>query len=53
MDKKTQKERQLAFDSLPPAIQDCLSPEEIKLFLTADQWPEELFQKLDEFIVKE
>ncbi len=53
MDKKTQKERKKAFDSLPPAIRECLSPEEIKLFLNADQWPEELFQKLDEFIIKE
>jgi len=53
MDKKTQKERQKAFDSLPPAIRDCLSSEEKQLFLTADQWPDELFQKLDEFIIKE
>jgi len=53
MDKKTQKERQQAFDSLPPAIRDSLSPEEKQLFLTAEHWPEELFQKLDEFIVKE
>jgi hypothetical protein len=53
MDKKTLKERQQALDSIPPAIRDCLSPEEIKIFLTAEQWPEELFQKLDEFIVKE
>ncbi len=53
MDKKAQKERQKAFDSLPPAIRDCLSPEEKQLFLTADQWPDELFQKLDEFIISE
>ena len=53
MDKKIQKERKKAFDSLPPAIRESLSPEEKKLFLNADQWPEELFQKLDEFIIKE
>jgi len=53
MDKKTLKERKDAFDSLPPAIRESLSPEEKKFFLTAEKWPEELFQKLDEFIVKE
>jgi hypothetical protein len=53
MDKKTQKERQKAFDSLPPSVRECLSSEEKNLFLTAEQWPDELFQKLDEFIIKE
>ena len=53
MDKKTLKERKIAFDSLPPAIRENLSPEEKEIFLTAEEWPEELFQKLDEFIVKE
>ncbi|MBU0970267.1 MAG: hypothetical protein KKC20_06445 [Proteobacteria bacterium] len=53
MDKKTVKERQKAFESLPQAIRESLSPEEKNLFLTAEQWPEELFQKLDEFILKE
>ncbi len=53
MDKKAQKERQKAFDSLPPAIRDSLSQEEKQLFLTAEQWPEALFQKLEEFITKE
>ncbi len=53
MDKKTLKERKIAFESLPPAIREALSPEEKELFLTAAEWPEELFQKLDEFIVKE
>jgi len=53
MDKKAQKERQKAFDSLPPAIRESLSQEEKQLFLTAEQWPEELFQKLEEFIIKE
>lgn len=53
MDKKAQKERQKAFDSMPPAIRESLSEEEKQLFLTAEQWPEELFQKLEEFIIKE
>lgn len=53
MDKKTLKERRISFDSLPPAIRESLTEEEQEIFLTADQWPEELFAKLDEFIVKE
>ncbi len=53
MDKKTQKERKLALESLPPAVREGLTPEEIDQFLTADQWPEELFAKLDEFIIKD
>ena len=53
MDKKIKKEKQEAYDSLPPSIKESLTPEEKELFLTADQWPETLFAKLDEFIVKE
>lgn len=53
MNKKEQKERQIAFDSLPPAIRESLTPEEKEIFLTAEQWPEELFAKLDEFIIKD
>lgn len=53
MDKKTLKERKTAFESLPPAIRENFSPEEKEMFLTAEEWPEALFQKLDEFIVKE
>ncbi len=52
MDKKELKERQIALESLPPAVRESLSDEEKELFLTAEEWPEELFQKLDEFIVK-
>lgn len=52
MDKKIEKERKIAFESLPPAIRETLSPEEKQLFLTSEEWPEELFSKLDEFIVK-
>jgi len=53
MNKKTRKERQQSYDSLPPVIKDSLSEEEKALFLTAEKWPEELFEKLEEFIIKE
>lgn len=53
MDKKTLKMRQEAYESLPPIIKDSLTPEEKELFLTAEQWPDSLFAKLDEFITKE
>ncbi len=53
MDKKTLKERKTAFESLPPAVRESLTPEEKEIFLTADEWPEELFAKMDEFIIKE
>lgn len=53
MNKKETKERQTAYDSLPPAIRETLTPEEKDLFLNAEEWPEELFKKLDEFIVRE
>ena len=53
MDKKTRKEREIAFESLPPAVKESLTKEEKDLFLTSEQWPEELFDKLDEFIVKD
>ena len=51
--KKEQKERQISFESLPPSIRESLTEEEKELFLHADEWPESLFEKLDEFIVKE
>ena len=53
MDKKTKKERQNAYDSLPKGIKEKLTPEEKELFLTAETWPETLFEKLDEFLIKE
>lgn len=53
MDKKTEKERKIAYESLPPGIKDQLTAEEKEIFLTADTWPEELFAKLDEFIIKD
>jgi len=52
MDKKEKKQREQAYESLPPTVRDSLSPEEKQLFLAAELWPETLFEKLDEFIVK-
>ncbi len=49
----TDKERQIAYGSLPPSIKESLTPEEKELFLNAKEWPDSLFQKLDEFIIKE
>ncbi|MCD4675215.1 MAG: hypothetical protein K8S18_04365 [Desulfobacula sp.] len=51
--KKTDKERQMAYDSLPPSIKENLTEEEKQLFLSAEQWPDSLFEKLEEFIIKE
>ncbi|WP_165477779.1 hypothetical protein [Desulfobacter hydrogenophilus] len=53
MDKKKEKMRQEAYESLPPNIKDSLTPEEKEMFLTAEQWPDSLFLKLDEFITEE
>lgn len=50
--KKIDKERQLSYDSLPPGIKERLTEEEKTLFLNAEQWPDSLFKKLDEFIIK-
>ncbi len=53
MNKKISKERRQSYDSLPPSIKENLSEEEKELFLTAEKWPDELFEKLEEFIIKE
>ncbi|TYT74862.1 hypothetical protein [Desulfobotulus mexicanus] len=45
-----QKKRQEALSSLPPSARNNLSPEEVEIFLHGDVWPEELCQKLSEFI---
>nr|NJM04547.1 hypothetical protein [Desulfobacula sp.] len=52
-EKKAMMERQISFDSLPPNIRENMTEEEKQLFLHAEEWPETLFEKLDEFIVKE
>ncbi len=50
---KIDPERQMAFESLPPHIRDNMDETEKKLFLYAEEWPESLFTKLEEFIVPE
>lgn len=52
MEKKTQKQRQEAFDNLPQQVKDRLTPEEKSLFLFSESWPDTLFEKLDEFLIK-
>ena len=52
-EKKIDKERQKSFESLPPNIRESMTEEEKQLFLYADQWPDSLFEKLEEFIVKD
>jgi len=51
--KKIDKERLISFDSLPPNIRENMTEEEKDLFLHAEEWPESLFDKLEEFIVKD
>lgn len=53
MDKKIDKIRQEAYESLPHSIKESLTPEEKEIFLTAEEWPDSLFTKLDKFITKE
>ncbi len=43
-------EREMAFNSLPPTVRSSLTEEEIDLFLNAEVWPDELFEKLKEFM---
>lgn len=49
---KKNNERQEAFNSLPPAIKNSITPEEQEIFLTSDVWPDSLCDKLSEFIFK-
>jgi hypothetical protein len=51
--KKIDKERQMSYDSLPPSVKDSLTQEEKQLFLYEEKWPDSLFEKLEEFIVKD
>ncbi|SLM29001.1 conserved hypothetical protein [Desulfamplus magnetovallimortis] len=48
---KTDPERQMAFESLPPHIKNSMDETEKELFLHAEEWPESMFKKLEEFIV--
>lgn len=45
-------EREMAFKSLPPSIRNLMTDEEKELFLHAEEWPDSMFEKLSEFIVK-
>ena len=51
--KKVDRERQMSYESLPSAVKESLTEEEKELFLYADQWPDSLFEKLEEFIIKD
>ena len=51
--KKIDKERKMAYDALPLNVKESLSEEEKELFFYAEQWPDFLFEKLEEFIIKE
>ncbi len=50
--KKDLEERAEALKSLPPNIRNSMSDEEKEQFLHGEEWPESLFEKLSEFIVK-
>ena len=49
--KKTDPERAEALKALPLNVRTTLTDEEVELFLYAEEWPEELFEKLKDFIV--
>ncbi len=51
--KKEAKERKMAYECLPPNIKNSLTEEEKDLFLNSEEWPEEMFEKFEEFIIKE
>lgn len=46
-------ERKMALDALPPNIRATLTEEEVEIFLHAEVWPEELCEKLSEFLSPE
>ncbi|WP_300674260.1 hypothetical protein [Desulfoluna sp.] len=46
-------ERQMSLDALPPNIRGVLTEEEVELFLNAEVWPEEMCEKLNEFLSPE
>lgn len=52
IDKKDKEERAMALKSLPPNIRNSMTEEEKELFLEGEEWPESMFEKLSEFIVK-
>lgn len=50
--KKDMEERAMALKSLPPNLRNSMTEEEKELFLSGEEWPESMFEKLSEFIVK-
>ena len=51
--KEPDPERKGAFESLPPHVRESLTEEEADLFLFGEEWPDSLFEKMTEFIVKD
>lgn len=51
--KQDLEEREMAYQSLPPSVKNSLTDEEKDLFLHAEVWPDTLFEKLSEFIIKQ
>lgn len=51
--KKPDPERMAALRSLPLHIKETLTKEEVDAFLYEEVWPDSLFDKLKDFIVKE
>lgn len=50
--KKPDPERTDALKALPPNVRATLTEEEVELFLHGEEWPEELFEKLKDFMVE-
>jgi len=49
--KKVDPQRRMALESLPPHLRENMTSEEVELFLHAEEWPETLFKKMEEFIL--
>jgi len=49
--KKVDPQRRMALESLPPHLRDHMTPEEVELFLHAEEWPDTLMEKMEEFIL--
>ncbi len=47
---KIDPEREMSLKSLPPNVRNDLTEDEIEMFLHAEVWSEELFEKLKEFL---
>ena len=49
--KKVDPQRRMALESLAPHLRENMTPEEVELFLHAEEWPETLIEKMEEFIL--